>query len=909
MNVHVYFLGEPRLILENQAIMPGKNKLDALLFYLLYHEDIDRTVAASFFWPQKSDAMAKASLRNSLYEIRQILGVDLFDASTRDRITLSGQINLKKDVDLLLDADQSLELLNLSSHVFLQNKELKDNEGYETWLMSMREAYQSIIANFLLAQLKLARDNGNWTEVSVLAQRLLSLDPYDETALRSLMQYYADGYRYNEALTRYQRFKKSLEQDLGVDPEPATIKLADFILTRKKQVEEKPREVFERSSLLMGMEEAYLKFTDQAGPHHVLVYGEPGSGRSQLIESFVETKPIPTVYFQLESSNQAIPLGFLQKWARYFKDSSQADFTQLLANLPAEPMLIVLGNVEYLDQPSVPYLLDFLGAPQTKLYFIMEASADFIRQNPLFAHSLSNSRMTKIEVPLLSRAELTDYSNADALTSGRIFTEAQIDRIWQYSKGNLTLVKEYMKPSGEEEAFFTRLIAGLTREQEKLLNAATVYPAGFTPRMLWGHTDQTSQLMENLKELVQRGLLMESKGLLTIKYPPLGQWLYEKLPSFYRVDLHERAAQENSDLTLSERLKARYRAEHWSLANNIGKSLFHRIKEVELTLDFYDELFPSFVELADLPDNFIQSRKHYYDLLAELTSEVDSLNENSPSEDATQMDMIIHYLNGRQMVTGGRRETGIGEIRQVIRKATELGNQEYLLKGLIEGIHYGIHKDDPQDMGKFVGLAKDLMNQTGFEFDQRKRAEVLRLEGLHHYNLGNFDQALQKLGQANEILQESRYRKNGFLSRAATLNYIGRTKQAMGDLAGADEAFVTSIELVRGKVHKCLDILYADYGKFLWQNGRSREANAILTMALEEYHLLGTHWKRPAVEAICGLIALESDQCKQARIHLVNAQIYIKADQRSKEEALIQQLATELSVREQKSGRKAKALA
>ena len=78
-------------------------------------------------------------------------------------------------------------------------------------------------------------------------------------------------------------------------------------------------------------------------------------------------------------------------------------------------------------------------------------------------------------------------------------------------------------------------------------------------------------------------------------------------------------------------------------------------------------------------------------------------------------------------------------------------------------------------------------------------------------------------------------------------------------------------------------------------------------MALEEYHLLGTHWKRPAVEAICGLIALESDQCKQARIHLVNAQIYIKADQRSKEEALIQQLATELSVREQKSGRKAKA--
>lgn len=902
MNVQVYFLGEPRLIIDNQEIMPGKNKLEALLFYLLYHEDIDRTEAASFFWPQKSDPRAKASLRNSLYEIRQILGVDLFEASTRDRIVLSSAISLEKDVDKLLDGNQSLELLNVSSHIFLQNKELKDNEGYETWLSSMREAYQSIISNFLAAQLKLAKDKGSWTEVSVLAQRLLSLDPYNEVALRSLLQFYADSYRYNEALTWYHRFRKSLEQDLGVEPEAATIKLADFILARKNQVEEKPREAFERSNLLMEMEEAYLKFLDQTGPHHVLVYGDPGSGRSELIESFVETKAVPIVRFTLEPSNQAIPQGFLLKWARQFSQTGPTDFKELLANLPKEPMVVVLYNVENMDEESLPYLEDFLAANQTQLFFILEASPEFIRRGHPFARTATTPGLTKIQVPLLSRSEMTDYSKAYSLSSGRVFTEAQIDRAWEYSKGNLILVNEYIKPRGAKEALFTKLVAGLTPEQEKILDAACVYPDGFTPQMAKGHTDQVQQLMENLKELVLRGLLIETDSRLKIKYPPLRDWLYGNLPRFYRANLHELAAENSQDLNLSKRLDARYRAGHWMRANNLGKSLFYRLKEVELTLNFYDELFPSFVELADLPDNFIQSRQHYYDLLADIAKEVDAFNETSPSEQAAQMEMIVHYLYGRLMIAGGRRDEGIQEIRQVIRQASDLGNLEYLLKGRIEGIHYAIQKDDPKDMGEFIALTQELMDRSNFGIDQRKTAEVLRLEGLYHYNLGCFDEALQELSQADEILQESRYRKNGFLARAGTLNYIGRTKEAMGDRSGADEAYVASIQLVEGKVHKCLDILYADYGKFLWLNGRSDEAKVILAKALEEYHLLGTHWKRPAVEAICGLLALESGNGKQARSHLVNAQIYYKADQRSNEKELIDGLARQLNLQESKLG-------
>lgn len=897
MKVQAYFLGEPRLIIEDREKLPGKNKLEALLFYLLYHEDIDRTEAASVFWPHKSEARAKSSLRNSLYEIRQLLGVDLFEASGRDRIRLSGDITLEKDVDRLLEADQAQAADDLTSLVFMQSKELKDNEAYETWLESMREAYQSIISNVLTGRLNEARNKGIGSEAAALAERLLALEPYNDHALRCLMGYYADSHRYNDALVRYMRFKKYLEEDLGVEPEPETVKLAEFILARKSQLEEKPREDFERSGLFLPMEDAYKRFMREGGAH-ILVYGDPGSGRTALIESFLETRSIPSVTLTLDFSNKALPEGFLAKWARAFRGSAQADFKKLLFDLPGEPMILVLRNVENIDAASLPYLEDVLSARQNRLFFILEATADFIQGGTTFACSVMNSDLTSVEVPLLTRAQLQDYLASHQRWGGRVYSETELDAIFRFSRGNLLLVNDYLKPQGSRESLFLRITAGLSRKERKLLDALTVYPDGFTPQMAASHIAREEDLMDTLRSLVAKRLLIEAEGRLVIKYPPLLQWLYDQLPVFYRVQLHEKAAQNSQTLKLTERLDAKYRALHWEKGGDVGKSLYYKLREVELTLDFYDQLYPAFVQLDDIPDNFTQSRKKYYELLDELSRAVERFSENSATQEAALLEIMVHYLNGRQTIAGGSREDGIEEIRTVIRMAAELHNYEYLLKGRIECIHYAIQKDDPENMGKYITLAQELVNEPALGFDQRKKAEVLRLEGLYCYNIGRYEDALQKLLQADAILKDAKYRKNGFLARAGILNYLGRTKEAMGDRQGADEAYVAAIDLVAGKVHKCLDILYADYGKFLWLNQEEAKAEVMLGKALTEYQVLGTHWKRPATEAISGLIALGSGRIREARSHLVNAQIYHKADRRGGEEELIDRLSRALAHQE-----------
>ncbi|MFN8466299.1 MAG: bacterial transcriptional activator domain-containing protein [Caldilineaceae bacterium] len=69
--------------------------------------------------------------------------------------------------------------------------------------------------------------------VNALAQELyrrcITLDPYHEGAHRGLMRVLAAGGQRGDALTHYARYRQWLQSDLGVDPEAATVELADQI--------------------------------------------------------------------------------------------------------------------------------------------------------------------------------------------------------------------------------------------------------------------------------------------------------------------------------------------------------------------------------------------------------------------------------------------------------------------------------------------------------------------------------------------------------------------------------------------------------------------------------------------------------------------------------------------------------
>lgn len=916
MQVEVFFLGEPRIHIDKEEKVLGKNKLEALLWYLLFQEEMGRTEVSSVFWPGIDPARAKSSLRNSLYEIRQILGVDLFSASTRDRIVLSRDVILLKDVDQLVDPPSTGDVPEYGSAVFMQNRELKNNPAYESWLFSMRDAYQRILAENLRSNLHVAIAAGRGPDVSRLAREILEIDPYDEVTLRELMKYYADHGQYNEALACFVKMKQTLERDLAVDPEHETLQLADFIHQRKQPSETSPGAADQTSGHLITLTEKLREFIDGTG-RHLLVCGDPGSGRGDLIRSFLQTARQDACVIRLDLPNRQVPEGFLMKWARSFQGRDQEDFRKLLVHLPGEMLICVIENLEFIDPQSLVYLADFLSQRQDRVFFILEVTWEFLRGSEMLRYLMHHDALFQFKMPLPDRDELAQHLQARglgpaspgspaALRSARLtencgggssfaaqgqMREEELNAIFAYSGGNPLLAEEYLVGGGRLEGLFLRLTADLDPAGKKLLEDCSVYPEGFTPAMAGAHARDQAEGMILLRSLVSRGLIIESGEVLQIKYPPLRQWLYDGLPQFYRIHLHELAAAGTQLPRTSRRKEARMKAWHWKMAGNQEMYLTHQLTLLELTLNFYDQMYPSDLEADDLPDHLFQQRHEQYELLEAVAGEVEAFARSRPGSESARMLLITGYLRGRRMIAGGRQDEGAQLIREVIRQARKAGDREYLLKGTIELIHFGIQKDDRKIMGEHLRKANVLIRKMEWGGDERNRAEVLRLSGLFEFNSGRYEEALARLTQADEILREPGYAGTGFLARAGTLNYIGRTREAMGDPQGADEAFRASLALVEGRLHKCLDILYAEYGRFLWGQGRSAEAGRILGLALQEYQILGTHWKRPATEAILGLISLENKDYKAARSHLVNAQIYHRADRRRGEETLIEQLA------------------
>lgn len=895
MQVEVFFLGEPRIYINKEEKVVGKKKLEALLFFLLFHEKMDRSEIISVFWPSHEPVKGKSSLRNSLYEIRRGLGVDLFAASTRERVQISKGMILFKDVDGIVETSADETIRDYSSTIFMQNRELKNNPSYETWLFSMRDAYQSILIGNLRKHMQRSLLSGESQRVITMAKDILEAEPYDEMTLRSLMKHYAQEGQYNDALAAFLKMKVTLEEDLAVEPEIETLKLADYIQEQKLQSEYTPKTKRTVGPQLNALKDTFNSFEKAAGWSHALVQGEIGSGRSDLIHRFLDSVQKTSHQFHLGFLNQNIPQGFLLKWRRHFKGQPIEDFRNLSLAIPNNQMVIVIENLEYIDPESLAYLVDFLSFRQNQVFFILKTTLSFAARCEPLNILVYNEQVSRIDVPPLTKKTLLE----SLTTLGHSFIEPlggeRLESAYEYSQGNLLLAQAYLEPKRQLDLFFVQLTVGLTKHQKHIMEVSSIYPQGFDPALIQHFCWQPMEWMDQLKELTDKRLLVEDRGRLHIKYPPLREWIYNQLPEFYRVNLHQLAAKQACFPKASRREEARWRAWHFKRAHDEENYLLHQLLLLELTLNFYDQMFPSDLEADDFQDHSDHQRLKQYALLEDVVAEVELFYQQQPSVKAARMLLVTGYLRGRRMIAGGRQDEGVICICEVLKQAEAVNDLEYQLKATIELIHYGIQKDDRTMMDENIRQAEHLILSLDEGEDQHKRAEVLRLSGLNKFNLGNYEEALARLNEAEEILKHPRYAKTGFLARAGTLNYIARTREAMGDIIGADQAFLASIDLVKGRMHKCLDILYAEYGRFLWTQGRAEAAEEILGLALKEYQVLGTHWKRASSEAILGLIRLKEGNLKVARSHLVNAQIYHKADRRKGEEVLIEELAREMS--------------
>ena len=127
--------------------------------------------------------------------------------------------------------------------------------------------------------------SGQVGDAAAYASDALRSDPYDEAALRTLMRAHVAAGRPASALAEFARVRELLGEELGVEPAPETRALHEALL-REEPAEAPPAGT---SGDLVGRAEELRTLdaeleTARAGARAVLVSGEPGVGKTALLD-------------------------------------------------------------------------------------------------------------------------------------------------------------------------------------------------------------------------------------------------------------------------------------------------------------------------------------------------------------------------------------------------------------------------------------------------------------------------------------------------------------------------------------------------------------------------------------------------------------------------------------------------
>lgn len=298
-----------------QASLAGKplisfrsSKVQGLLIYLaLTHQRSHaRDTLAALFWPEVPDTVAKKNLRQSLYQLRQVLGDvtprgEPFLLVTRSTVQFNSTSDHALDVSTFLshvDHDQ-LEQAAAAFQGDLLPEFSCDSLPFEEWLLIERQRLHRLAldALFKLAAQSLAA--ADYDKARDLAQRQLALEPWHEEAHRQLMQTLALLGERSAALAQYETCRRALAEELRVQPAAETEALMARIRDQQLGRDERrpPIRPLEHRQLTMPFvgrkrEHGTLVSAYQRACHDgmqvVMLFGKAGVGKTRLTQTFLD---------------------------------------------------------------------------------------------------------------------------------------------------------------------------------------------------------------------------------------------------------------------------------------------------------------------------------------------------------------------------------------------------------------------------------------------------------------------------------------------------------------------------------------------------------------------------------------------------------------------------------------------
>jgi len=286
-------LGTARLIRPE-----GERAIDrkpaALLAYLALEGATSRSKLTGLFWPESREDAARTNLRQLVRRVRQLPDVSL---TGNDPLHLGPSLEVDcVQMQLAFLAGEHTVGLAFSGDL-LEHYDYDDCPVFRDWLVAEREQLVNLRRQALLTEIERLKREGAWLDARAHAEALIRLDPTSEEAYQQLMRLHHWIGDRSAALAAYQRCREALRQQLGVEPLPETVTLAEEI-ARGGQNDPPPRRRQEplphatlRPPVLVGREEAWAQL-DAAWEANKVIFisGEAGVGKTRLMLDFAASK-------------------------------------------------------------------------------------------------------------------------------------------------------------------------------------------------------------------------------------------------------------------------------------------------------------------------------------------------------------------------------------------------------------------------------------------------------------------------------------------------------------------------------------------------------------------------------------------------------------------------------------------
>ena len=248
-DLRIYLLGSFHLsvkdfIVSNSAWQKRKAKLLVQILALQSAHELHREKLIEILFPEIDEKTANANFYRVLYAARRALEANRASYTSSNFLVTSGQqIRLTAVEGLWIDAEdfeqKAREGLKFNSQHLLKSAaelykgDLLADEPFEEWAINRREQLKLLFHRVLQRLAENAEKQSDIEEAHFWLDKVLLIEPADETAHRTKMRLFCKQGERFRALRQYEKCVEVLKRELSVQPDEETKRLRQKILSEK----------------------------------------------------------------------------------------------------------------------------------------------------------------------------------------------------------------------------------------------------------------------------------------------------------------------------------------------------------------------------------------------------------------------------------------------------------------------------------------------------------------------------------------------------------------------------------------------------------------------------------------------------------------------------------------------------